>query len=197
LDVQAAIIFTTLHIQDFADVVGDKAMGRLTFPIIHPEAARRSAAIAIVGWSLVSVQIWSIGPYCSIGFITLGVVIASRILNDRNAQANKIPYRIYNVRLSFLDQTLVDCSYARVSGLAHSKHHDARSRAMGLVEFLMSIDDLRTFPNMSDYNTWVYAVKRQLCYFLVKPLMYPALTVQIQCIWRGVYLSQCGAGSCD
>jgi len=51
--INALIILSTIHAQDFRDEVGDKLMGRQTIPIVWPEGSRV--------WILVMLTAWSVG----------------------------------------------------------------------------------------------------------------------------------------
>lgn len=62
-----AIIFTTLQMQDMADVHGDAKRGRKTIPLEYGDwVARCSIAIPVVVWSLVCPAFWGVGL---IGFL--------------------------------------------------------------------------------------------------------------------------------
>ncbi|TRM69501.1 UbiA prenyltransferase family [Schizophyllum amplum] len=55
----ALLLATTVHAQDFRDVVGDAAIGRNTLPMVLPPAlARWSLAVLLLGWSAVLIQFW-------------------------------------------------------------------------------------------------------------------------------------------
>ncbi|KAL8833477.1 MAG: hypothetical protein Q9170_004251 [Blastenia crenularia] len=57
-----AIIFTTLQMQDMADVHGDAKRGRMTIPLIYGDrAARWSIAVPVVAWSLICPAFWGVG----------------------------------------------------------------------------------------------------------------------------------------
>jgi 4-hydroxybenzoate polyprenyltransferase len=104
----ASIIFaSTLHAADFPDVVGDKAQGRVTLPMLFPEASRTSFAITVVGWSfyLASSSGWAIGPVCSVLFVALGVYVGARVVLMRSVAADKMSYNWYDVSTMPLRQT--------------------------------------------------------------------------------------------
>jgi len=47
----AGIILTTIHTQDYKDVLGDAAAGRVTLPIAHPVSSCIVTAFILVAWS--------------------------------------------------------------------------------------------------------------------------------------------------
>lgn len=61
------IIFTTLQMQDMADVHGDAKRGRKTIPLVYGDsAARYSIAIPVIAWSFICPAFWNVGL---IGFL--------------------------------------------------------------------------------------------------------------------------------
>ena len=81
LAVVGAIVFSTLQMQDMADMEGDAARGRRTLPLVHGETfARWSIALPVAIWSLVCPTFWGSGV---IGFgisVAAGSVLVFRIL---------------------------------------------------------------------------------------------------------------------
>jgi 4-hydroxybenzoate polyprenyltransferase len=92
-----ATVLSTLHIQDFADVAGDKAAGRETFPLRYPELSRIYSATALVAWSGALSRVWEIGPASTAAFCALGLFIATRVMMYRTRMADKRTYFILNV----------------------------------------------------------------------------------------------------
>lgn len=95
--ISGLVIFTTIHAQDFADVVGDSTLGRRTFPIVAPRLSRTVTLLSMTAWSLFLAWFWGIGPLSSCVFVALGVVIAGRYYRLRNPAADKLSYVLYNV----------------------------------------------------------------------------------------------------
>lgn len=95
--VSGALIFTTIQAQDFADVEGDKQLGRVTFPIHAPEFSRAFTLGALVGWSIFLSWFWSIGPLCAMGFIGLGTFVGLRYYIHRTEAKDRRSYVFYNV----------------------------------------------------------------------------------------------------
>ncbi len=64
LCIVGAIIFSTLQMQDMADVEGDKARGRRTSPLVHGDGvARWSIALPVALWSVVCPWFWNLGMW--------------------------------------------------------------------------------------------------------------------------------------
>src|SRR6267154_4089537 len=100
--VNALIIFSTIHAQDFRDEVGDKLMGRRTIPIVWPEGGRV--------WILVMLTAWSVGlswtcdlaiPF-SVPFFCLSLFVGLRFFRKRTAGADRQSYLYYNVRFRLM-----------------------------------------------------------------------------------------------
>lgn len=91
------IIFTTIQSQDFADVAGDVAIGRVTFPIYAPEASRMVTLVALVLWSVLLADLWKLGTFSGGVFCALGVYVGYRYYNLRSVKEDKESYRMYNV----------------------------------------------------------------------------------------------------
>ncbi|KAF2473362.1 uncharacterized protein BDR25DRAFT_323911 [Lindgomyces ingoldianus] len=57
----ALAVFTTVHAQDFPDMVGDAARGRETVPLLYGEkTARISLAVGVLLWSFVCPAFWDL-----------------------------------------------------------------------------------------------------------------------------------------
>ncbi|RPD56611.1 hypothetical protein L226DRAFT_502096 [Lentinus tigrinus ALCF2SS1-7] len=95
-----AIIFTTIHAQDFADVEGDVALGRVTLPIYAPDLARTFTVVILIAWSLGLSAFWNIGPICRALFVVLGGTVGARYYLLRDPKADRRSYVLYNVWLT-------------------------------------------------------------------------------------------------
>jgi len=95
--INALIIFSTIHAQDFRDEVGDRLMGRRTVPIVWPKGSRI--------WIFAMLTAWSVGlswacdlPFpVSVPFCMLAMSVGLRFLRRRTADEDKLSYRYYNV----------------------------------------------------------------------------------------------------
>lgn len=98
LTMVGTVVFTTIQSQDMADQAGDALRKRLTAPLVMGDLAARWTIAAFVGvWSLVCPLFWDVlAPY-STASVVLGVVVASRFLLYRDAEADKKSALIYNL----------------------------------------------------------------------------------------------------
>lgn len=90
------VVFTTIQTADFADVVGDKAVGRLTMPIHFPEFSRIVTFAGLVAWSTYLASLWQLGLYSAVIFVLWGSWIGYRFYNDRTQRADAFSYVLYN-----------------------------------------------------------------------------------------------------
>ena len=93
-----ATIFTTIQTQDFPDVAGDRAIGRITLPIYAPHFSRWLTLIGIPAWSAMHCWIWGIGAICSTHVMLLGLLVGGRFFHMRTPQADSRSYVVFNVR---------------------------------------------------------------------------------------------------
>ena len=91
-------IFTTIQTQDFPDVEGDAATGRMTFPLYAPVFSRWFTLFALLAWSLFYCWLWGIGLISACVFVALGTFVGSRCAWYRDPAADAMTYKIYNVR---------------------------------------------------------------------------------------------------
>jgi hypothetical protein len=96
------VIFTTIQTQDFPDVEGDAATGRITLPIYAPEFSRAFTLLAVGFWSILLCWIWSVPSPVSILFILLGSLVGLRYYHYRNVDMDKTSYLLYNVSVAAL-----------------------------------------------------------------------------------------------
>jgi 4-hydroxybenzoate polyprenyltransferase len=91
------VIFTTLQAQDFPDVDGDAAIGRVTFPIYAPEFSRIVTLLSLGFWSAFLAWVWGLGVYFQVGFITLGGIVGLRYYLCRSVKQDQRSYILFNV----------------------------------------------------------------------------------------------------
>ena len=88
LAIIGGVIFSTLQMQDMADMEGDSARGRRTLPLVHGEnTARWLIAIPVAAWSLVCPPFWACGVVGYSVSVVTGIAIVLRVLllKDREA----------------------------------------------------------------------------------------------------------------
>ncbi|KAI0044257.1 hypothetical protein FA95DRAFT_1562451 [Auriscalpium vulgare] len=93
------LIFTTIQAQDFPDVEGDKALGRITFPIYAPEFSRLFTLFATIAWSVYLSWFWAIGPVSTALFVAFGTYVGTRYYFWRTLAIDKRSYLIFNIWL--------------------------------------------------------------------------------------------------
>ncbi|KAF9265670.1 hypothetical protein L218DRAFT_1020783 [Marasmius fiardii PR-910] len=97
--ISGILIFTTIHAQDFADEEGDRACGRITFPIYMPEFSRQFTFMVIFLWSLFLSWSYSLGLLSSVFLVMLGYYSGYRYYRWRNRDSDRKSYRIFNAWL--------------------------------------------------------------------------------------------------
>ncbi|KAJ7181526.1 UbiA prenyltransferase family [Mycena crocata] len=94
-----ALIFTTIQAQDFPDVDGDAACGRVTFPVYAPELSRAFTLFAVIAWSIGLGWYWNPGPVLKFTFTALGIYVGFRYYLWRTVDTDRRSYIIFNVWL--------------------------------------------------------------------------------------------------
>ena len=99
--VNALIIFSTIHAQDFRDEVGDKLMGRQTIPIVWPKGSRIWILAMLTAWSVGLSWAFNLSIPFSVPFCCLSLFVGLRFFQKRTARADRRSYLYYNVRYLF------------------------------------------------------------------------------------------------
>ena len=95
--VNALIILTTIHSQDFYDELGDRLQGRQTLPIVWQEASRMSMLIMTLAWSFGLLSIKPINHLYATAFFGLGALVGMRFYAQRDVDSDRTSYVYYNV----------------------------------------------------------------------------------------------------
>ncbi|KAG7094949.1 hypothetical protein E1B28_005750 [Marasmius oreades] len=95
-----AIIWTTIHVQDFRDEVGDRVQGRITLPTLLPEASRHITFFLINAWSIGLGQYWGLSSIAYALFVSFGFYLSLRILLQRTEGEDKVSLRLYMLWLT-------------------------------------------------------------------------------------------------
>ncbi len=94
------LILTTTHAQDFRDVVGDRATGRLTIPLAYPRVSRLSMLVLLPVWSYFLCNFWDVSVPVSVTLQAYATYIGLRFyLSSASSGEDSAAYRAYNVRL--------------------------------------------------------------------------------------------------
>lgn len=92
------VIVSSIHIQDLQDEIGDRAMGRKTFPICLGQTLSRSSIIAsIIICTVYLPFMWEVTGMFQWYLSTLGGWIGLRVWCLRAKAEDEKSFRIYNV----------------------------------------------------------------------------------------------------
>ncbi|KAE9403357.1 hypothetical protein BT96DRAFT_815224 [Gymnopus androsaceus JB14] len=97
--VNAGVLATTLHAQDFRDIKGDLQSGRNTIPISQPILSRYSILVGLIFWAKVFNVQWSFGPIADGLFIFFSFWVGIRYCLLTSVRDDTLSYRWYNVCL--------------------------------------------------------------------------------------------------
>lgn len=103
LAVVAAVVFSTVQMQDFYDQRGDALRGRRTVPLVVGDGAARWLTAGLMAfWSVFCPWYWGLRLAPSAAFGVLGVVILARTLTKRSVEEDKKTFLAWNVWMAFL-----------------------------------------------------------------------------------------------
>jgi hypothetical protein len=140
----AAIIFTTIHAQDFRDDEGDKLLGRKTFTLAYPEFARITMPFTLIFWSLVLLMTSSTNVYVLYGMLTLALYTGLRFLTLQDAREDRHSYLLYNVSFNFLAFTLpIDRALQIWLCLAHVGLSGLQLETHNVAQMMMMMNSIR------------------------------------------------------
>jgi 4-hydroxybenzoate polyprenyltransferase len=93
----AALIGTTIQVQDFRDVIGDHARGRRTIlSAIGDAACRRTVVLGVSFWSVSVPAYWESGFIGYLLPISFGTCVVVRTLAWRDLSAEKLTYKLWS-----------------------------------------------------------------------------------------------------
>ena len=96
----AGIIMTTIHVQDYKDIQGDIAAGRVTLPIAYaayPMLSRAITAFLLIGWSWGIARTWRLDDATAAAMGVLSLVVGTSFVSRTDSHADKISFYWYNV----------------------------------------------------------------------------------------------------
>lgn len=113
----AGVIFTTMQVQDLKDQEGDHARGRKTVPLVLGDGPSRwTVAIPVSVWSFVCPAFWSLQVFSFAISITLGLVVAGRVILTRGVPADRFTWKLWSLWLTFLYLLPVFKNHGLMSG---------------------------------------------------------------------------------
>ena len=96
LAIVGTVVFSTLSMQDMADIPGDSARGRRTLPLVYGERfARWAIAIPVIFWSILCPLFWGLGVRGYVAPVAVGSMLAFRVLFYRSITADKISWKLW------------------------------------------------------------------------------------------------------
>jgi 4-hydroxybenzoate polyprenyltransferase len=91
-----ALIFTTIHVQDFRDQYGDRLRGRHTILLaLGSGPCRWTVVVGVTFWSLFVPTFWKLGFGGYLLPATIGVSIVYRVLFWRDVEADRVTYKLW------------------------------------------------------------------------------------------------------
>ncbi len=94
------IILTTIHTQDYKDVPGDAAAGRVTLPIAYPALSRAVTAFLLIAWSWGVSRMWQLDDITAAFMGVFALMVGVSFVARTDVHADIISSYLYNV--SFL-----------------------------------------------------------------------------------------------
>lgn len=99
----AAVILSTVHLQDMYDQEGDRKRGRKTVPIVIGDtAARRTIAIPMLAWGALCPAFWHASVTVFGISCALACTIAMRTMLSRSVQSDQTTFKIWNCWVALL-----------------------------------------------------------------------------------------------
>ena len=99
----AVVIFTTVHLQDMYDQLGDRIRGRRTVPLVIGDGpARWMTAITMIFWGYLCPRFWNPAMTVTALSVLLAGTIATRCLLLRTIEADRSTFKLWNVWMTLV-----------------------------------------------------------------------------------------------
>ncbi|WQF90117.1 Putative UbiA prenyltransferase family [Colletotrichum destructivum] len=96
LVITGLVVCTTIHAQDLPDIVGDRATGRETIPIIYGDTvARVSLVISVMFWSFAVPAFWGFGWAGYMPTVGLGLAMNFFSFWRQNLQGDEVAWKLW------------------------------------------------------------------------------------------------------
>ena len=93
----AAVLVTTVHVQDMCDQVGDSMRGRKTVPLVLGDGpARWTTAIPMIFWGYVCPRFWNSAMVVTALSLLLAGTVAARSLMLRTIKDDVLTFKVWN-----------------------------------------------------------------------------------------------------
>ena len=101
--VVAAVIFTTVHLQDMYDQIGDSMRGRKTVPLVIGDMpARWTIAIPMVFWGYVCPWFWNGGAVMLTLSLLLACTVVARTLLFTSIDDDRLTFKVWNAWMTLV-----------------------------------------------------------------------------------------------
>ncbi|KAI5859746.1 UbiA prenyltransferase family-domain-containing protein [Durotheca rogersii] len=91
-----AAVMSTIHVQDFPDMVGDTASGRRTAPLVYGEGlARWSLAVLVPSWSIACLVFWGVPLLAWVALLGMASIIAAFTLTRRYYASDELVWKLW------------------------------------------------------------------------------------------------------
>ena len=114
----AGIILTTIHTQDYKDIQGDIAAGRVTLPIAYPMCSRAVTAFLLVAWSWGISRTWLLDDATAAVMGVLSLVVGTSFVAGTGPRADRNSFYWYNVSHRMRTNHVDLLSHAMFQGVA-------------------------------------------------------------------------------
>ncbi len=99
----AAIIFTTVHLQDMYDQIGDSMRGRKTVPlVIGDRPARWTTAILMIFWGYICPRFWNSAITVVASSLLLAGTVATRSLMLTTIKDDRLTFKLWNAWMTLV-----------------------------------------------------------------------------------------------
>ncbi|KAL8833666.1 MAG: hypothetical protein Q9170_004152 [Blastenia crenularia] len=96
-------VFTTGHMQDIPDRIGDKARGRHTVPLVIGDTLGRwTVAVGTLFWSIALPMFWESTWWAYPVPVGLAAWVAGRLFTDKSIQADDFTFVVWNAWISVI-----------------------------------------------------------------------------------------------
>ena len=99
----AAVITTTVQVQDLPDVEGDRARGRKTMLLMYGDKVTRwSIAVLVVFWSVACCWYWELSYLSYVPGVAVAALMAWRVLLRRKLDEDEVTWKLWCVWMMVL-----------------------------------------------------------------------------------------------
>ena len=119
----AGIILTTIHTQDYKDVRGDAAAGRITLPIAYPVLSRVVTAFILLAWSWGISLTWRLDNITAAAMGVLALIVGVSFVARRDTRADLISSHLYNVSQKHIENSDAVSHLRSLLGVALCRIH--------------------------------------------------------------------------